>query len=98
MSFLSRSSQQHQDNQAPLQGAAVKVLAVIGMSTVFLTSVVGLEYLIGDHQNLKSSAQSITQSVWPWLRAAGFWVLSGILLIASFLALIIKQMPGSKQM
>jgi hypothetical protein len=98
MPFLSRSSQQHQDDPFLLRGVATKVLAVIGMSSAFLASVLGLEYLLGDDQNLKSTAQSITQSIWPWLRAAGLWGLAVILFIASFIILMIKQIPSGKQM
>ena len=67
------------------------------MSLAFFASVVGLEYLLGDDRNLKSTAQSITQNIWPWLRAAGFWGLSAILLIVSFIILMIKQMPDNRQ-
>ena len=98
MPILSRSSlhQHHQDDQFLLRGVATKLLVVIGMSLAFLASVLGLEYLLGNDQNLKSTAQSITQSVWPWLRAAGLWGLAVILLIAFFIILMIKQMPGGK--
>ena len=97
MPFFSRSSRQHQYDPFPLRGAAPKALAVVGMSLAFFASVVGLEYLLGDDRNLKSTAQSITESVWPWLRAAGFWGLSAILLIVSFIILMIKQMPDNRQ-
>lgn len=98
MPFLSRSSQQHQDDPFLLRGVAINVLAVIGMSSAFLASVVGLEYFFGDDQNLKSTAHSITHDVWPWIRAAGLGGLAVILFIASFIILMIKQMPGGRQM
>lgn len=96
MPFLPRSSRHHQDGQYLLRGVATKLLVVTGMSLAFLASVLGLEYLLGDEQNLKSTAQTIAQSVWPRLRAAGIWGLAVILLIASFFILMIKQMPGDK--
>lgn len=66
------------------------------MTLAFMTSVVTLEYLLGEGQTLKSAAQSITQNIWPWLRAAGLWSLAATLLIVSFLILMINQIPDNR--
>jgi len=95
--MLFRSSQQQQSDQHQFRDVARRILAVIGMTLAFMTSVVVLEYLLGDGQNLENAAQSITQNIWPWLRAAGFWGLAATLLIVSIIILMTKQMPDNRK-
>ena len=96
MDMLCRPSRQQLSDQFQFRDLARRIIAVISMTLAFMTSVVTLEYLLGEGQTLKSAAQSITQNIWPWLRAAGLWSLAATLLIVSFLILMIKQIPDNR--
>lgn len=94
MSANAQHSQKHDDNRLAPREGAVRLLAVIGMPITFFASVVGLEYLVSDDPNLGRSVQSTTQDFWPWMRAAGLWAFGGVMFLAGFIYLLIKQMPS----